>query len=303
MFDLSQVMERYRETVEGDSEIALYMQRFAPDAFKEQEHRLNCVFIETQRLLLAAKMSAKSGNEGRLEPEEEIVRQVQSLAANLASTHSSYASISQELDRSFPNRLIERATTVSAPPDLERLRSDLEAIESKRKALTEAGILVETTAHVVAPGDKLLPAIGDTLQIYIEDSRKKLSTFDEVYKRVSLFKHLVNKKLWRKSVSVSRDTGISIFSEKERLDITQLSSGEKHEFVMLFRLIFETPENSIVLIDEPEISLHVVWQLEFMSDLREIQSISPFQAIIATHSPQVSQGWDDITFDLDEQVK
>lgn len=89
---------------------------------------------------------------------------------------------------------------------------------------------------------------------------------------------------------------------EEPVGLDKLSSGEKHEFIMLFRLIFETPPNSLVLIDEPEISLHVSWQLEFMSDLARIQSANSFQCIIATHSPQIIQGADEITFDLSEQV-
>jgi predicted ATP-dependent endonuclease of OLD family len=71
---------------------------------------------------------------------------------------------------------------------------------------------------------------------------------------------------------------------------------------MLYKLIFETPENSLVLIDEPEISLHVVWQLEFMADLLEVQAANRFQSIIATHSPQIFQGVEHLVVDLAEQV-
>jgi len=43
----------------------------------------------------------------------------------------------------------------------------------------------------------------------------------------------------------------------------------------------------ILLIDEPEISLHVIWQEEFMADLEEIAKVRKQQMIIATHSPQI----------------
>ena len=87
------------------------------------------------------------------------------------------------------------------------------------------------------------------------------------------------------------------------LTLEGLSSGEKHEFIMLFKLIFETAPNALVLIDEPEISLHVLWQLEFMTDLQSIQRINPFQSIIATHSPQIFQGMEDEVVDLADQVQ
>jgi len=57
------------------------------------------------------------------------------------------------------------------------------------------------------------------------------------------------------------------------------------------------------LIDEPEISLHVVWQLEFMADLLRIQAANNFQCVIATHSPQIIQNAGDITIDLADQAK
>ncbi|WP_163008234.1 AAA family ATPase, partial [Pseudomonas viridiflava] len=42
---------------------------------------------------------------------------------------------------------------------------------------------------------------------------------------------------------------------------------------------------SLLLIDEPEISLHVGWQKSFISDLQSIQKLVGFDAMIATHSP------------------
>ena len=147
-----------------------------------------------------------------------------------------------------------------------------------------------------------MPNVSDALQIYVEDSKKKLATFDEVYSKVSVFRDLLSKKLKPKELLINRESGAQIRRGKEDIGLAKLSSGEKHEFIMLFKLIFETPANSLVLIDEPEISLHVSWQLEFMSDLAKMQSANQFQSIIATHSPQIIQGADHITFDLADQV-
>ena len=137
----------------------------------------------------------------------------------------------------------------------------------------------------------------------MEDSKKKLATFDEVYSKVSVFRELLSKKLKPKELLINREFGAQVRRGKEDIGLSKLSSGEKHEFIMLFKLIFETPANSLVLIDEPEISLHVSWQLEFMSDLAKMQSANQFQSIIATHSPQIIQGADHITFDLADQVE
>jgi len=295
-----EVLERYRDVLLNDFEFRDQLGEFAPGFFDGVDVRLNCVFIETQRLLQAKKQN-RVEPDASTEPHEEILRQADHLAKLLQRTYASYAATSQDLDRSFPNRLIARSEG-AGPSDIIRLKADLNAIEERRKSLTDAGILVETSELVIPPKDEFLPNVSDALQIYVEDSKKKLATFDEVYSKVSVFRELLSKKLRPKELIINREVGAQVKGGKDEISLSQLSSGEKHEFIMLFKLIFETPANSIVLIDEPEISLHVSWQLEFMSDLAKMQGANQFQSIIATHSPQIIHGADHITFDLADQV-
>jgi predicted ATP-binding protein involved in virulence len=61
----------------------------------------------------------------------------------------------------------------------------------------------------------------------------------------------------------------------------------------LYELLFKVQPDTLVLIDEPEISLHIAWQQEFLNDLARITALSDFDVIIATHSPDiVSDRWD-----------
>lgn len=260
---------------------------------------IECQFIETQRLLY----SRERPNEPGEKPihEEEIVRQAQTLASLLQQNYSDYAATSQSLDRSFPNRLIARARS-GQKIDTSHLRESLSNVEKRRAALTEAGILTEQSDAIIDTDDELLPKVVDALQIYVEDSEKKLGTYDAIYPKISVFLDLLNAKLKPKRIIIGREFGAVAWRDRQRLSLQGLSSGEKHEFIMLFKLIFETKPDSLVLIDEPEISLHVVWQLEFMQDLRRIQSANPFQSIIATHSPQIFQGFNHIVVDLAEQI-
>jgi predicted ATPase len=41
----------------------------------------------------------------------------------------------------------------------------------------------------------------------------------------------------------------------------------------------------LVLIDEPELSLHVNWQKSFLPDLLKIVEATGYDVILATHSP------------------
>ena len=62
---------------------------------------------------------------------------------------------------------------------------------------------------------------------------------------------------------------------------------------MLYELLFKAKPNSLVLIDEPELSLHLGWQVEFLKDLQNIAKLRNFDVLLATHSPEIiSDRWD-----------
>ena len=117
-----------------------------------------------------------------------------------------------------------------------------------------------------------------------------------------------SKKLIFKKVKVNSRRGfyfvrdieeVELISNKEKvLSLSKLSSGEQHQVILLYQLIFNTEPDTLVLIDEPEISLHVVWQRQFMENLVEVSKINNIKSIIATHSPQIiGENWDS-TIDL-----
>lgn len=70
--------------------------------------------------------------------------------------------------------------------------------------------------------------------------------------------------------------------------LQESSSGEYHFFSSIVGLMATVkPTNSLVLIDEPEISLHPNWQMKYLSFLRELFSNSEYATchiLVATHS-------------------
>jgi predicted ATP-binding protein involved in virulence len=80
--------------------------------------------------------------------------------------------------------------------------------------------------------------------------------------------------------------------------LEKLSSGEQHQLVLFFELLFELKENALILIDEPELSLHVAWQKKFLSDLNRIIELNQFDVILATHSPQLVARWNHLVVEL-----
>lgn len=71
----------------------------------------------------------------------------------------------------------------------------------------------------------------------------------------------------------------------KEFDITGLSSGEKQLFLRALALKFLEVNNSVILIDEPEISLHPQWQQKIIHVYESIGENN--QLIIATHSPHI----------------
>ena len=69
-----------------------------------------------------------------------------------------------------------------------------------------------------------------------------------------------------------------------------LSSGEKQILIILLTTLLSDRKEYILLLDEPEISLHIDWQRTLIKNIRQINPNG--QIIIATHSPTVYyQGW------------
>ncbi|HDL9551814.1 TPA: ATP-binding protein [Escherichia coli] len=72
------------------------------------------------------------------------------------------------------------------------------------------------------------------------------------------------------------------------MSLKRASSGEQCLLVMLLGIAGHITDGSIILIDEPEISLHLRWQEEFIIMLtKAFLTYSGCQFIIATHSPQI----------------
>jgi len=70
----------------------------------------------------------------------------------------------------------------------------------------------------------------------------------------------------------------------------KLSSGEKQLLIILLTTLLQDGKPAILLMDEPEISLHTDWQEEL---IKVIRTLNPnVQIILATHSPSIiMNGW------------
>ena len=87
---------------------------------------------------------------------------------------------------------------------------------------------------------------------------------------------------------ISKDeNSMPIFTDSsgKKFGINELSSGEKQLFLRTLAIKMLEPENSIIMIDEPELSLHPKWQQKIVDVYRKI--VRNNQIILATHSPHI----------------
>lgn len=257
--------------------------------------------IETQRLFKIRESESEPyqrGQRKRLpmrpvvnEFSEELVKIIQQKLAESAA-------LSQSLDRTFPARLVSQIGNANSSQ--EELRNKLDELETERSRLKEVGLLEKEEDVAFLPLGEIAGATKDVLSVYVEDVEKKLSIFNDIADKIELFIEIINHRFRYKKISISKEEGLTFTtSTGEPLSLAALSSGEQHEVVLLYQLLFKVKPDSLILIDEPELSLHVAWQKQFLRDLQEITKLSSFDVLIATHSPQIIHDRWDLTRELE----
>lgn len=189
----------------------------------------------------------------------------------------------------------------------------LSRLEERRLSLAKVSLLdsARDTSMNVPLGETINPSrrldvhTRNVLELYIEDTEGKLEELVSMESRLNLFVNILNKRLVssRKKVFVDKEKGYCILLPNGgEIPLENLSSGEQHEIVMLYELLFRTTTGSLVVIDEPELSLHITWQQKFLEDVLEIAKITGLKMLIATHSPDIISNRWDLTVPLGEEI-
>lgn len=272
-------------------------QKEYPDWLKKIRDSINVRFIESQRLLDISN-SAKIGRTIRRPMTlYSVASYSEDLAENIQTKLAEYGQLSQTLDRTFPARVVQKKASLTD----DQLREKIDQLERERNQLISAGLLKKDEDSNFQVRDSIDDSTRKLLSVYIEDVDKKLNVFNDIYPKVELFKNIINKKYSFKSVTIDQSKGfIFTTQEGEVLSPTDLSSGEQHELVILYELLFKVKPNTLILIDEPEMSLHISWQQEFLKDLQEITKLSGLDILMATHSPDIINDRWDLTVELEK---
>lgn len=299
-YNLKEIMETFEFPIFEGSKLEL------PDWLREFSKSQKTYFVQDQRLIL--KKSDESSREDFFT--NAIEKYSEKLKYKIRDSSVKVSQNSQKLDSTFPHRLVNNKH-IYTDFDKNNLIKELEFIQDKRKKLMKYDLLSQdNTFDNEIEVDHIEDNDVKVLNLYIKDTNKKLSSFDSIYEKINTFVEILNKKLIFKRIKINSSRGFYFVrdidnndSPDKLLSLSKLSSGEQHQVVLLYQLIFNTDSNTLVLIDEPEISLHVVWQKQFMEDLLEISKINNMKSIIATHSPQIIGDKWDSTIDLEDLRK
>lgn len=140
------------------------------------------------------------------------------------------------------------------------------------------------------------------------DYRLKATNFPEqagkINGRIRMFYDTVNRLFAKtqKTIEIDPHTNRLVFKDgEESIPLYKLSSGEKQLLIILLRVFLMEEQPYILLMDEPEISLHIEWQYRLFE---EIRGLNPnCQIITSTHSPSLfGDGWGDKLFFVEDLV-
>ena len=152
--------------------------------------------------------------------------------------------------------------------------------------------------------------LDDRITDYVEyqlNQNKKLrvkgETYEKVFAKQQFFIATLNRLFSPTDKQVDEDENrLSFLISNNKIKPYQLSSGEKQLLIILLTVLCQDEKPSILLMDEPELSLHLRWQYELIEIIRTLNPNC--QLIIATHSPSIyGKGWRDKVFFTNEIIK
>jgi energy-coupling factor transporter ATP-binding protein EcfA2 len=127
--------------------------------------------------------------------------------------------------------------------------------------------------------------IQGVLDPYLEGLEARLDALREIYEIASTYVDTLNSFFSNKIINLDIHRGLTVTSRwGQLLDPDVLSSGERQLLLLLSNTILARKQSSIFIIDEPELSLNVMWQRQLVGALLKCSHGGGIQYILASHS-------------------
>lgn len=178
----------------------------------------------------------------------------------------------------------------------------LAAMQRTRRSLSELERVLETSLYMKlsVPMNRQ----GNQMLVNLFDARKfRGRKFDDVFNKSERqllaqiagstlpFSRLDPKQIELLAKVMKFNGNVELYTQRrggQMLRFNQLSSGEQNRTLLFAKVVSVAEEGVSILIDEPEISLHLQWQWDFHEKLASLlSSLKHVHVVIATHAPVV----------------
>lgn len=96
-----------------------------------------------------------------------------------------------------------------------------------------------------------------------------------------------------KRIEIDKEQNYLVFREDAgvTIELDMLSAGEKQLLYILLTVFLMDEQPAVLLMDEPESSLHIEWQEKLIKSIRKLNPLC--QIILTPHSPSIFvSGWE-----------
>jgi len=170
------------------------------------------------------------------------------------------------------------------------------ANDAVRSIDDDEGIIVDSDAINKIITIVQLNHLADILSKYVQFQQER----DKILMPRTLFLDTMNSMLFKKIVDFDTRNSTVVYFGDERVQgtVSELSSGERQLYLLMGEVMSRSGDRHVFLADEPELSLHVDWQVQLVDNLLGLNPTA--QIIFATHSPDIVAGYQDNTFDFEK---
>ena len=195
------------------------------------------------------------------------------------------------------------------PQLLSSVKHHLEALDPGNNDVAEIYAQLGSTLEMHGKSSTPEAKVSRILRVYEKALADRAETQEKAFARIRTFQESVNRFLEEEGRHLVLDMrayykgrapraamNLIELPGGRRANFNALSSGERHVVTLLFSATHMSSADGIVLIDEPELSLHVEWQRIILTELEK--QASGRQIVACTHAPEVSADHREVYFPL-----
>lgn len=243
--------------------------------------------IDTQRIYRNEVRRAEIGRT--------ISKYVKDISTVIWQEQNKAGIIASRLDRTFPSRLIQELSDKTKKTTASDTLNMLSEVDNLTHSLSIVGLTTYEKDNILKNLSNIDEATLKVLTLYSSDMLEKLEAYNDVQSKLQLFLDIINSRFANKKCMLDKNQEFVFYAcdatgrikRGKTIPPTRLSSGEQNEFVLFYDLVFNCDKKNLILVDEPELSLHIKWQQMMIGDLLRICNHNHLSLLIATHSPDL----------------